>query len=78
MNSTTVPRNVDRELPLAAPMLPLESSVDQINILLFLLIVLSSMVAQRLMLFMQSVPEAIGRNTVSWEVIFCLWFNWHL
>lgn len=75
MNSTTVPSDVDRELPLAAPMLPLESSVDQINILLFLLIVPSSMVAQRLMLFMQSVPEAIGRNTVSWEVIFCLRFN---
>lgn len=70
--------DVDCELPLAAQMMLLESSVDQINKSLFPRTLLNSRVAQCLVLFMLSVSEAISHNTVSWEVIFCFGFNWRL
>lgn len=59
INSAPVPRDVDCELPPATQMLPLESSVDQINKSLFPKTVLSSMMAQ-FPGFMRSVLEAIG------------------
>lgn len=72
-----MPSDADCELPPAMQMLLLESSVDQINKSLFLVIVLSSRMTQ-LLVFTWSVLEAIGHNTVSWEVSCCLGFNWHL
>lgn len=59
INSAPVPSDVDCELPPATQMLPLESSVDQINKSLFPETVLSSLMVQ-FPGFMRSVLEAIG------------------
>lgn len=72
-----MPSDTDCELPPATQMLLLESSVDQINKSLFPVIVLSSVMAQ-LPVFMHSVLQAIGHNTVSQEGSFCLGLHWHL